>query len=300
MTGELYLTYLKDHCEMLLRVDGGTCGDQYYYRRMPPDTAGPERIHSFMNRGGITSPKLSIRILLFPPEVLTLVAYLPNTVKATSLRQAVCSEILPGLQYPHAYDLQHFPMSRYPNGHGDQMVIVSLLGKQVLPGLRRVLGGLSKQVSFIGDGLQFLEYRDHADEVPQKAYQVLLRHADRTFIAGFRGGRHTASCSLTHATQQILNARHSRDQARYLNLRGNDDLLTPPTLAPISPPRDWHSLDLPRHAFPLWLLASRSREHRGVLNHFMFFREMKPSSHRIRKSHPQRIQAKTKEERFIA
>ena len=268
MRTDLFMTYLKDQCECLLRVDRSTEGIQWIFRRMPPDSAGPQRVEALLSRGKVDLRNLRIHVYLLPPEVLPLSLYLPQDLESPSLRQAVCSELLPGLQYPDAYDLQNFPLSLQPNGHGDQMVVVSLLGKAVLPGIRRVLGRLIDEVVFVGDGLQFLRIDGPDTKTDQgKPYQVILRLGERYYIAAFRLGCHIASCSLSHATKHLLAGRHYLDQAAYLNIHQERDMLELPLLQPLHPPDEWRNLALPKYAYPLWNLARCGLNRKGVLDH---------------------------------
>lgn len=268
MTADLFMTYLKDQCECLLRIDRGTEGVRWIYRRMPPDAAGPMRMLSLLSRGGILPHEVNIQIYLLPPEVLTLSLYLPQDLDPPSLRQMVCSEVLPGLQYPNAYDLQNFPLSYYPNGHGDVMVVVSLLGRAILPGLSRVLGSLCSQVRFVGDGLQFLRIEQQESEtIIEKPYQVVLKRGDRFFIAGFRLGQHVASCSLRHPSRQLFSGWHYLGQTGYLEMEYGSDLRDVPMIQAIHPPDEFKRLGLSMNAYPLWKMANGGLSGMARLNH---------------------------------
>ena len=48
MAADLFMTYLKDQCECLLRIDRGTEGIRWIYRRMPQDAASPRRLEALL------------------------------------------------------------------------------------------------------------------------------------------------------------------------------------------------------------------------------------------------------------
>ena len=267
MDSDLTITYLKDNCELLLRVDRGTAGWLWIYRRMPSDGAGERRIISLLNRGRVAPENIRIRVLLFPPEVLTLALYLPTDLDPNAMRRAVCSQILPGLPYPDAYDLQTLRLSS-TFIDGNQLVIASVLGKAIIPGIRRILNELVPQVCFVGDGLQFLKLgSSQQNDSGMQTYQVVLRRGDRFFIAGFQGGCHTSSCSLSHATQQMFASTTLQAQQSFANLRSQRELLEAPTIQTLPDSPAWRKIDLPRHAFPVWYLTQGALNNTEALNH---------------------------------
>lgn len=256
----LYFTYLKDKTELFLYVKPhDTSGSEMVYRRSPGDAAMNLRIQALLDNIGILRSNLEIWILLYPPEIYTTTIYAPSNLSSIEIGQHIRENILGKLAYPINYDLENYHLKKRDNGSGQNMLTITLLGKNVLSRIRSLLYKNISKVTFIGDGLQFL----NVDELdfPQtrgQNYEVILPYDEIYFRAGFRSGIHVESCGLPHASSPYFGCYKLDSQQVYLKCSYNGSGVDLPLIHPLVPEMEWRDALLTPAAFPTWFIARNS------------------------------------------
>lgn len=262
----LYITYLKGRSELLLYVrPRQTRGRQIIYRRSPGDAAMSLRVQSLLDQARVLPSELDIWVLLYPPEIQTTTLYTPRGLNNFQLKELIREQILIHLPYSINYDWQNYIMSKRDNGDGTNMVTVSILGKQVIPRVRSLLYSNFSKVSFLGDGLQFLQVNENKfPQTRDRYYQVILPYDEIFYLSGFRGGQHVSSCALTHANSAFFGRYQIRHQQAYLDCKLTGERVDLPRIQPIVDMREWAEELLTPAAFPLWHIACQALDTREV------------------------------------
>jgi len=264
----LYFTYLKDKTELLLYVKPHeTSGSEIVYRRAPGDAALNERILSVLDHCRVPLDDTEIWILLYPPEIYTTTMYLPAEATASDIRLAIHEQIFSSLAYPVNYDWQNYWLDFHAIGSEENMVTVSIMGKDVLPRIKELLGENFNRVVFIGDGLQFLNIGNSSfKQLWGQTYGMILPYDEVFFLAGFRSGLHVESSVLTHACSASFGDYRLRRQQVYLDIRQKQTMQYQPRIQPVVPPEEWQQAGLTSAAFPSWFIARNSLQQRRVQN----------------------------------
>jgi len=267
-TARLYFTYLKEKTELLLYVGPqGTRGSEMAYRRAPGDTALNERIRSMMDRSRVTSQETEIWILLYPPEVNTTTLYVPSHATKQDLRSLIHEHIFSNMTYSNSYDWENYHLVVHDNGHGDNMVTVTLIGSHVFPRLKEILGHSFSRVVFIGDGLQFLNIQQlYPKHLEGKAYEMILPYDEVYYVASFRSGLHVESTLLTHACSSSFGDYTLNQEQVYLDIRHRKNIAPQPMIQPVVSKVIWAQAKLTPPAFPNWFIARNSFHQRHVIN----------------------------------
>lgn len=256
----LFLTYLKGKSELLLYVKPwGTYGSRMIYRRSPGDAAMNLRIQSLIDQAGVLRSEVDIWIMLYPPEILTSTLYTPKELTRYDLHEQIKEHIWTNLPYSFNYDHKNYITRIQTSGDGMNMVTVTILGKSVLPRVKALLYKSFSKVSFIGDGLQFLQVDEHRfPHTHGRSYQVILPYDEIFFLAGFRSGIHISSCALTHANSGSFGRYKIEHQQAYLDCRQNGTSIDWPQIMPIVPSAEWREELLTPAAFPAWFVGKQS------------------------------------------
>ena len=256
----LYFTYLKDKTELFLYVKPhDTTGSAMIYRRSPGDAAMNLRIQALLDNIGVLRSNLEIWILLYPPEINTTTLYAPSGLSGLKLSQHIRENVLVKLAYPINYDLENYILKKRDNGSGEDMLTITLLGKNVLSRIRSLLYKNISKVTFVGDGLQFLNM-DEMD-FPQtrgQNYEVILPYDEIYFRAGFRSGIHVESCGLPHACSPYFGRYKLDSQQVYLKCSYCGTAEDLPQIHPVVPKSEWNDALLTPAAFPTWFIARNS------------------------------------------
>ncbi len=260
MKARLIFTYLKDKAELFLDVKPrSTNSGAMIYRRAPSDAAMNHRIQTLLDSAQVMRSNTEIWILLYPPEIYTTTIYVPSNSSEQKVREIIRDEVWAKLSYPFKYDWENYLIKRLDNGYGQDMVTVTILGKNVIPRIRSLLYKNLGKVIFIGDGLQFLNVDEtQFPQIRGQIYEVILPYDEIFYRAVFRSGIHIESQILTHANSECFGHYHLLKEQVYLDLRKNriqDDL---PQIQPIVSKEEWIEALLSPAAFPTWLIARNS------------------------------------------
>jgi len=256
----LYFTYLKDKTELLLYVKPqGTSGSEMSYRRSPGDAAMNRRIQSVLDNARVDRLDTEIWIMLYPPEIHTTTMYLPSHASPNEVKALIREQIFTSLPYPINYDWENYSIRIHDNGNGENMVTVTILGKDVLPRIRDLLNENYRRVTFIGDGLQFLNV-DTALLGPARntTYEMILPYDELFFLATFRSGVHVESSVLTHACSSRFGDYQLKRNQVYLDFRRQEGLVDQPEIQPVVSSKEWREVLLAPSAFPCWFISRNS------------------------------------------
>lgn len=264
----LYLTYLKDKTELLLYVKPhGTSGSEISYRRAPGDEAMNKRINSILDHSNISNSEIEIWILLYPPEIYTTTMYIPAHASPSEMRALIHEQIFSILSYPVRYDWENYTLTIHENREGENMVTVTILGKDVLPRIRDLLNENYDSVRFIGDGLQFLNIGStFFEHLWGQTYNMILPYDEVYFQAAFRSGLHVESSVLTHAASSSFGDYKLGHQQVYLDIRQKKNMPHQPQIQPVVSVQEWRKARLTPAAFPSWFIACNSLKQNDLTN----------------------------------
>ncbi|NQV51112.1 MAG: hypothetical protein HQ507_11475 [Candidatus Marinimicrobia bacterium] len=264
----LFFTYLKDKTELLLYVKPqGTSGSEMIYRRSPGDAAMNLRIQAVLDNAGVNRSNTEIWIMLYPPEIHTTTMYIPSHASGQEVRELIHEQIFANLPYPIHYDWENYSLRVHDNGNNENMITVTILGKDVLPRIRELLHDNYKRVTFIGDGLQFLNV-DSAflGFARNKTYEMILPYDEVFYLAAFRSGIHVESSVLTHACSSHFGDYQLNPQQVYLDFRHEEGLMDQPQIQPVVPLKAWKEVLLTPAAFPSWFISNNSLNQQSQVN----------------------------------
>ncbi len=243
------------------------------YRRAPGDAAMNSRIQALLENARVLRSQTEIWILLYPPEIHTTTIYVPAHSTRQEIDEHIQQEILMKLPYSFKYDWENYLVKKRDNGYGQDMVTVTIFGKNVLPRIQSLLFKNFARVTFIGDGLQFLSVDEKRfSQVRGQIYEVILPYDEIYYKAVFRSGVHMKSKILTHAGSDYFGNYQLVKQQAYLDLRRsglNGDL---PQIQPIIPKIEWVDALLTPAAFPTWYIATNSLRQTEVSNFASLFK----------------------------
>ncbi len=280
----LFLTYLKDKTELFLYVKPHeTSPSEMTYRRAPGDAAMNERIGAILDHAGIFISDTEIWILLYPPEIYTTTLYIPSHATRSEVKTLIHDQLFSTLSYPINYDWDNYSLTSHENGHDENMVTVTILGRDVLPRIRELLSDNFKQVAFIGDGLQFLNIeRSFYQQLRGQTYEMILPYDEMFYTAAFRSGLHVESCVLTHACSSFFGEYKLNHQQVYLDIRQKKSLLNQPRIQPVVPASEWRKARLTPAAFPSWFIARNSMHQLKRVN---FVKQNPDNEGKVKKKH---------------
>ncbi|NQT61391.1 MAG: hypothetical protein HQ556_00395 [Candidatus Marinimicrobia bacterium] len=266
----LFFTYLKDKTELFLYVKPhGTSGSEMTYRRAPGDAAMNLRIQAILNHAKVHNSDTEIWILLYPPEIYTTTMYIPSQASNSEVKALIHEQIFSTLSYPINYDWENYHITVHENGHNENMVTVTILGKDVLPRIQDLLDDNYDRVRFVGDGLQFLNIEStFFQQLRGQTYKMILPYDEMYYTAAFRSGLHVESSVLTHACSSSFGDYELNQQQVYLDIRQKKNLIHQPGIQPVVPCSEWKSAHLTSAAFPTWFIA-RNSLHQGEKVNFV-------------------------------
>ena len=266
----LFFTYLKDKTELFLYVKPhGTSGSEMTYRRAPGDAAMNLRIQAILDHAKVRISDTEIWILLYPPEIYTTTMYIPSHVSRSEVIALIHEQIFSTLSYPINYDWVNYHITVHENGYNENMVTVTILGKDVLPRIQELLDDNYDRVRFIGDGLQFLNIEStFFQQLRGQTYKMILPYDEMYYTAAFRSGIHVESSVLTHACSSSFGDYELNQQQVYLDIRQKKNLIHQPGIQPVVPSSEWKSAHLTSAAFPTWFIA-RNSLHKGEKVNFV-------------------------------
>ncbi len=256
----LFFTYLKDKTELLLYVKPkSTSGSEMIYRRSPGDAAMNRRIQAVLDNAGVNRFDTEIWIMLYPPEIHTTTMYIPSHANPQEVKELIHEQVFTNMPYPINYDWENYSIKVRDNGNDENMVTVTILGKDVLPRIRELLHENYSRVTFIGDGLQFLNVDDSLlGPARNTTYEMILPYDEMFYLAAFRSGIHVESSVLTHAgSSRFGDYLLKRDQV-YLDFRRQEGLMDQPEIQPVVSLKEWKELQLTPSAFPCWFVSKNS------------------------------------------
>ncbi len=256
----LFFTYLKDKTELFLYVKPhGTSGSEMTYRRAPGDAAMNLRIQAILDHAKVHNSDTEIWIMLYPPEIYTTTMYIPSHASNSEVKTLIHEQIFSTLSYPINYDWENYHITSHENGHNENMVTVTILGKDVLPRIQDLLDDNFDRVRFIGDGLQFLNIEStFFQQLRGQTYKMILPYDEMYYTAAFRSGLHVESSVLTHACSSSFGNYELNQQQVYLDIRQKKNLIHQPGIQPVVPCSEWQSARLTSAAFPTWFIARNS------------------------------------------
>ncbi len=256
----LFFTYLKDKTELFLYVKPhGTSGSEMTYRRAPGDAAMNLRIQAILDQAKVLNADTEIWILLYPPEIYTTTMYIPSHASNNEVRALIHEQIFSTLSYPIKYDWENYRITVHENGHNENMVTVTILGRDVLPRIQELLEDNYDRVRFIGDGLQFLNIEStFFQQLRGQTYKMILPYDEMYYTAAFRSGLHVESSVLTHACSSSFGEYKLNQQQVYLDIRTKKKLMHQPKIQPVVPKLEWQKAHLTSAAFPTWFIARNS------------------------------------------
>lgn len=264
----LMVTYLKDKTELLLYVfPKNTRGSATVYRRTPGDAAIDLRIETLLENVQIKRSNIEIWVMLYPPEIITATLYTSSYASRHEIDQQIREELMPKLSYAHKYDWNNYIIQRRDNGYGQLMVTVSLLGKDVLNRIRSLLYRNYSKVTFVGDGLQFINVNlQQFPQVRGQIYEVILPYDELQYRAVFRSGIHMSSKALVQGACNEIGPYKLKPQQVYLDLRRSGIQYDLPQIQPIVAWDVWANAVLPPSAFPAWYITQNSLSTQEYVN----------------------------------
>ncbi len=273
----LFFTYLKDKTELFLYIKPqGTSGSRIIYRRAPGDAAMSLRIEALLENAGILRSDIEIWILLYPPEIHTTTIYIPSELSDLEIASHIRESVLSNQPYAINYDWKNYIMQRRENGHKQEMVTITFLGKNVLPRIRSLLYKDHPKVNFIGDGLQFLNVDNtRTPQVRGETYELFLPYDEIYYKATFRSGIHFESLGLPHGCSSEFGPYKLEPEQVYLKINRNGSKLDLPVFQPLVPKVVWKETLLTPAAFPTWYIALRSMEQHDHVNFAELFHAAK-------------------------
>ncbi|NQV41975.1 MAG: hypothetical protein HQ506_06430 [Candidatus Marinimicrobia bacterium] len=267
-SARLFLTYLKDKTELFLYVKPhGTSPSEMTYRRAPGDAAMNERIKAILDHARVHNADTEIWILLYPPEIYTTTLYIPSHASRSEVKTLIHEQLFSTLSYPINYDWDNYSLTSHENGHDENMVTVTILGRDVLPRIQDLLRDNYNRVTFIGDGLQFLNIEGiFYPQLHGQTYEMILPYDEMFYTAAFRSGFHVESSVLTHACSSSFGEYRLNHQQVYLDIRQRENILHQPKIQPVVLTSEWRSACLTPAAFPTWFIARNSMHQRETVN----------------------------------
>ena len=252
------------------------------YRRSPGDAAMNLRIQALLDNIGVLRSNLEIWILLYPPEIYTTTIYVPSNTSSLELGEHIREKVQEKLAYSVNYDLENYLLKKRDNGSGQEMLTVTLLGKNVISRIRSLLYKNISKVTFIGDGLQFL----NVDEMrfPQtrgQNYEVILPYDEIYYTAAFRSGKHVESCGLPHACSPYFGCYKLDPQQVYLKCSYSGTSIDLPLIHPVIPKAEWEEALLTPAAFPTWFIARNSMKRKNYISFVKLLQTDQKDEHRI-------------------
>lgn len=245
----------------------GTSGSEMSFRRTPGDAALHVRIQTILENAGVQRSNTEIWILLYPPEIHTSSFYVPSGSTLQDIKAQIHDDIFPRLPYSFNYDWDNTLIQRRENGYNCDMVTVTVLGKNVLERIKSLLSKNSGKVTFIGDGLQFLNVDENQfPQVRGQTYEVILPYDEMYYRADFRSGIHVESCGLPHGGSLDFGNYKLKAQQVYLKFSYNGTIIDLPLFQPIVPKVEWMDALLTPAAFPTWYVARNSMQKRDLVN----------------------------------
>ncbi len=287
----LFLTYLKDKTELFLYVKPhGTSPSEMTYRRAPGDAAMNERIKAILEHANVHNSDTEIWILLYPPEIYTTTLYIPSLATPFEMKALIHEQLFSTLSYPINYDWENYSLTSHENGHNENMVTVTILGRDVLPRIQELLTENFDRVTFIGDGLQFLNIESTFFQLLRgQTYEMILPYDEMFYTAAFRSGIHVESSVLTHACSSSFGEYKLSHQQVYLDIRQKKNLLHQPKIQPVVPHLEWQNARLTAAAFPTWFIARNSMNQREKVN---FIKQNSEAGGRPKRKHqPKKFEA---------
>ncbi|NQV15530.1 hypothetical protein HQ531_08745 [bacterium] len=225
------------------------------------------RIQTLLDNAEVQRFNTEIWILLYPPEIHTSSIYVPSHATRKEINGQIRDEVFPKLPYSLNYDWNNFSLQRRDNGYGQDMVTITVLGKEVLPRIKALLYKNSARVNFVGDGLQFLNVDEtQFPQVRGQTYEVILPYDEVYYRADFRSGVHIESCGLPHAGTSDFGQYKLKSQQVYLKFDYNGTIIDLPLFQPIVPKVEWMEALLTPAAFPTWYVARNSMRKNGSVN----------------------------------
>jgi hypothetical protein len=264
----LFLTYLKDKTELFLYVKPHeTSPSEMTYRRAPGDAAMNERINAILKHCGVKNSEIEIWILLYPPEIHTTTLYIPAHVTRNEVKTLIHEQLFSTLPYSINYDWENYSLTSHENGHDENMVTVTILGRDVLPRIKELLMVNYERVTFVGDGLQFLNMEStFHQQLRGQTYEMILPYDEMFYTAAFRSGFHVESAVLTHACSSYFGEYKLSHEQVYLDIRQKKNMLFQPKIQPVVSHSDWRSTRLTPAAFPTWFIARSSMQQNENVN----------------------------------
>jgi len=227
------------------------------------------RIQAILDHAKVRISDTEIWILLYPPEIYTTTMYIPSHVSRSEVIALIHEQIFSTLSYPINYDWVNYHITVHENGYNENMVTVTILGKDVLPRIQELLDDNYDRVRFIGDGLQFLNIEStFFQQLRGQTYKMILPYDEMYYTAAFRSGIHVESSVLTHACSSSFGDYELNQQQVYLDIRQKKNLIHQPGIQPVVPSSEWKSAHLTSAAFPTWFIA-RNSLHKGEKVNFV-------------------------------
>ncbi|MCF7823458.1 MAG: hypothetical protein K9N35_04730 [Candidatus Marinimicrobia bacterium] len=264
----LFFTYLKDKTELFLYVKPhDTTGSRCVYRRAPGDAAMSYRIHALLENTGVLKSEIEIWVLLYPPEIRTTTIYAPSGLSDKEISVHIHENVLLNQPYSLKYDWKNYLLQRRDNGHDEDMVTITFLGKNVLPRIRSLLGKDTAKINFIGDGLQFLNVNMKIfPQLRGQTYELILPYDEIYYKAIIRSGVHFESLGLPHGCSAEFGHYKLRSEQVYLKMGNQGSKLDLPVFQPLVPVDEWKETYLTPSAFPSWYIALRSMDQETQVN----------------------------------
>ena len=280
----LFLTYLKDKTELFLYVKPhGTSPSEMTYRRAPGDAAMNERIKAILDHAGVHNSETEIWILLYPPEIYTTTLYIPSHALRSEVKALIHEQLFSTLSYPSNYNWDNYSLTSHENGNDENMVTVTILGRDVLPRIQELLTDNFNRVTFIGDGLQFLNIESTFFRLLRgQTYEMILPYDEIYYTAAFRSGIHVESSVLTHGCSSSFGDYRLSHQQVYLDMRQKKNVIHQPKIQPVVPRSEWQSARLTSAAFPTWFIARNSMYLREIVN---FAKQNPDTENRSKRKH---------------
>jgi len=268
VNARLFITYLKDKTELFLYVKArGTTGSRCVYRRSPGDTAMSYRIESLLEHAHVLKSDLEIWIMLYPPEIRTTTIYAPSDLTDHELTGHIRETVLSNQPYSIQYDWDNYLVRRRDNGHDQDMLTITFIGKKVLPRIRSLLYKDHGKINFIGDGLQFLAVNEQDyPQVRGQTYELILPYDEIYYKTVVRSGIHFESLGLPHGCSAEFGPYRLEAEQIYLKVHRERTKLDLPVFQPLVPRQIWKETFLTPAAFPSWYIALQSLDQQEQAN----------------------------------